>query len=395
MRWKTPGDATARYWPERMSRSHTTCARPHRPFLIGQNRSRPALRHGLAVLIAGMLAMSALPARADIRPPRMITDMAGAVVSIPQDNGPIADLWYAHNEITIMLGGGDRIAVSAESPADSPWLFHFFPALKRAHTGVRPDTASAEDLLARHIALVFVSSRAKAEELRGAGLPALSAEYATQADLLRSLDMTAQALGTDEAARTAALFHQKMAEALSLLQTRLATLPEQNRPRVLHIARLDPLQVDGSNTLVDAWITAAGGRNAATVSGNHRPVSAEQILVWNPDIVIVDASAGAVPATSPLTALPALQTGRWWRNPRGIFAWDRYGCEDLLQLYWAATRIQPKLFSDINIRALTVTFYQTFFHVSLTDDEVTRILSGNPPARQASDNVQAKKEKNL
>ncbi len=339
--------------------------------------------------------MSALPARADIRPPRMITDMAGAVVSIPQDNGPIADLWYAHNEITIMLGGGDRIAVSAESPADSPWLFHFFPALKRAHTGIRPDTASAEDLLARHIALVFVSSRAKAEELRGAGLPALSAEYATQADLLRSLDMTAQALGTDEAARTAALFHQKMAEALSLLQTRLATLPEQNRPRVLHIARLDPLQVDGSNTLVDAWITAAGGRNAATVSGNHRPVSAEQILAWNPDIVIVDASAGTVPATSPLAALPALQAGRWWRNPRGIFAWDRYGCEDLLQLYWAATRLHSELFADINIRTVAHSFYQTFFHVSLTDDEMTRILSGTLPAPHTPDDTRKIKGQNL
>lgn len=378
-----------------MAPCQPACTLPHRPPPTGQGRSRPALRHGLAALLAGMLAMSALPARADMRPPRMITDMGGASVSVPQDNGPIADLWYAHNEITIMLGGGGRIAVSAESPADSPWLFRFFPALRHARTGVRPDTASAEDLLARHIALAFVSSRAKAEELRNAGLPALSAEYATQADLLRSLDMTAQALGTDEATRTAALYHRRMTEALTLLQARLVPLPEHDRPRVLHIARLDPLQVDGSNTLVDAWITAAGGRNAATVSGNHRPVSAEQILVWNPDIVIVDATAGAVPATSPLTALPALQAGHWSRNPRGIFAWDRYGCEDLLQLYWAATRVHPKLFADIDIRALTLTFYQTFFHVSLTDDEITRILSGDPPARQAPDNVQAIKGKNL
>lgn len=395
MRWKTPGDATAQYWPERMTRSQPGSTLPHRPPPVGQNCSRPALRHVLCGLLAGILAASALPARADIRPPRLITDMSGATVSIPQGNGPIADLWYAHNEITIILGGGDRIAVSAESPADSSWLFHFFPALLHAHTGVRPDTASAEDLLARHIALVFVSSRAKAEELRNAGLPALSAEYATQADLLRSLDMTAQALGTNEATRTATLYHQWMTQALTLLQARLTNLHERDRPRVLHIARLDPLQVDGGNTLVDAWITAAGGRNAATVSGNHRPVSAEQILVWNPDIVIVDAAAGTVPTTSPLTALPALQAGHWWRNPRGIFAWDRYGCEDLLQLYWAATHLQPKLFTDISVRALTLTFYQTFFHVSLTDDEVTRILSGNLPAQQAPDNVQATKGKNL
>ncbi|MFT8656790.1 MAG: ABC transporter substrate-binding protein [Acetobacter papayae] len=365
--------------------SHPARHTPPRPRF-----SHRPLRHAAITLLAGLLAASTLPAYADTPPPRMVTDMGGAVVSIPQDNGPIADLWYAHNEITVMLGGAGRIAVSAESPTESPWLFRFFPALLKARTGIRPDTASAEDLLARHIALVFVSSRAKAEELRRAGLPALSAEYATQADLLRSLDMTAQALGTDEATRTAALYHQRMAETLTLLHTRLASLPEQNRPRVLHIARLEPLQVDGGNTLVDAWITAAGGRNAATVSGNHRPVSAEQILAWNPDIVIVDASAGAVPATSPLMALPALQAGRWWRNPRGIFAWDRYGCEDLLQLYWAATRLHPELFADIDIRSVALTFYQTFFYVNLTDDEMTRILSGNPPS---PDNAQERKEK--
>ncbi|MCX2567256.1 ABC transporter substrate-binding protein [Acetobacter suratthaniensis] len=370
-----------------------TPSNPFRPAAC-QRHPRPALKRVAQAMLAGVFAalLPALPLPAQAAPPRMVTDMAGVAVSIPQDNGPIADLWYAHNEITIMLGGGSRLAVSAESPADSPWLFHFFPALLSIRTGIRPDTASAEDLLARHIALVFVSSRAKAEELRRAGLPALSAEYATQDNLLRSLDMTAQALGTEQAARTAALYRQQMADALTLLHTRLASLPEQDRPRVLHIARLEPLQVDGSNTLVDAWITAAGGRNAATVSGNHRPVSAEQILAWNPDIVIVDAAAGAVPATSPLTALPALQAGRWWRNPRGIFAWDRYGCEDLLQLYWAAARLHPHRFADINIRTTALTFYQTFFHVSLTDEEMTRILSGDPPLSPLADNTREEKE---
>ncbi|WP_234395196.1 hypothetical protein [Acetobacter papayae] len=102
--------------------SHPARHTPPRPRF-----SHRPLRHAAITLLAGLLAASTLPAYADTPPPRMVTDMGGAVVSIPQDNGPIADLWYAHNEITVMLGGAGRIAVSAESPTESPCCSVSFP----------------------------------------------------------------------------------------------------------------------------------------------------------------------------------------------------------------------------------------------------------------------------
>jgi ABC-type Fe3+-hydroxamate transport system substrate-binding protein len=39
---------------------------------------------------------------------------------------------------------------------------------------------------------------------------------------------------------------------------------------------------------------AAGGRNAAQISGNARPVSTEQVAQWNPDVIILASSAFAV-----------------------------------------------------------------------------------------------------
>ncbi|MBX0344834.1 ABC transporter substrate-binding protein [Acetobacter sp. TBRC 12305] len=329
-----------------------------------------------------VLALGAAPAGAASPAPaaeRTVTDMAGAAVTIRPGPTPIADLWFAHNEITVMLGAADRIVVSAENPRDRPWLFRVAPVLLRAETGIKPDSASAEDLLARHVGLVFVPSRAKAEDLRRTGLPALAAEYMTLPNMLRSLDMTAQALGTDQAAGTARLYRQKMDAITTLLSQRLAHLAENEKPRVLHIARLEPLQIDGTDTLIDAWIQAAGGRNAATVSGNHRPVTFEQIAAWNPDAVIVDAGVADIPATSPLRALAAYRNGHWWRSPRGVFAWDRYGAEVLLQLQWAAQHLHPTLFTDLDIAAATRDFYQTFFHYALSADETTRILHALPP----------------
>lgn len=316
--------------------------------------------------------------------PRTVTDQSGTPVTLGKNAANIADLWFAHNEITVMLGGAERIKVSANKPADLPWLFKIAPTLLSAETGIRPEIANPEDLLNRHIGLVFVPTRAKAEDLRKTGLPTLDAHYTTLPQMLASVDMTAEALATPYARQMAGQYRQAMEGLLQTLHTRTAALPAAARPRVLHIARLAPLQIDGANTLIDAWIQAAGGRNAAAeVSGNRRPVTFEQIVAWDPDILILGPDAGTLTAESPLRTLSAFQRGRTWTSPQGVFPWDRYGCEVLLQMEWAAQHIHPDLFRDFDLRRDVKAFYARFFRYTLTEEDVTRILAGQPPAPPA------------
>ncbi|MCP1243288.1 TroA family protein [Acetobacter lambici] len=334
---------------------------------------------GLLRCVAGLAASLVLGAPMHAHA-RLVTDMSGATVEIKDGAPPIADLWFAHNEISVMLGAAPRIQVTAENAGDNPWLFKISPVLYMAHMGVKPDTVSAEYLLANKIGLVFVPTKAKAEELRRAGVAALAAEYMTMPDMLTSLDMSAEAIGTQEAHNTAKRYRQEMECVLELLRFRTAQIHASERPRVLHIARFSPLQVDGEKTLIDAWIQAAGGTNAARIAGNHRPVSFEQIAVWNPDIVIVDSSAGELPESSPLRTLNAFAQKKWWTNPKGVFAWDRYGCEELLQIQWAAKKFHPTLFADLDIPTAVRNFYNIFFHYHLSEDDISRILAAQPPA---------------
>jgi ABC-type Fe3+-hydroxamate transport system substrate-binding protein len=51
---------------------------------------------------------------------------------------------------------------------------------------------------------------------------------------------------------------------------------------------VSPIRVDGAGSVIDAWIQAAGGINAAHgVFGLVSTVSIEQVLKWNPDVIIV------------------------------------------------------------------------------------------------------------
>ncbi len=49
-----------------------------------------------------------------------------------------------------------------------------------------------------------------------------------------------------------------------------------------------------------------------------------------------------------------------------------------MQLVMLAAQIMyPDLFSDIDIKAETIKYYQTFFDYTPTDDQITSILNGN------------------
>ena len=58
---------------------------------------------------------------------------------------------------------------------------------------------------------------------------------------------------------------------------------------------------------------AAGGRNAAQISGNARPVSTEQVAQWNPDVIILASSAFAVADPGQQT-LENLSTDSFWNH---------------------------------------------------------------------------------
>ncbi|CAM3021868.1 ABC transporter substrate-binding protein [Komagataeibacter xylinus] len=314
---------------------------------------------------------------------REITDMAGHAQAVPDHPARIADLWFAHNELLLMLGGVQQIVMTVDSPQARPWMYRVFPALAQAQV-VNGPQVNAESLLHDQVDLVFVPQASAAIAAFGAvDIPVLVSSFQDVDGLLRVVDMTAAALGTEHAHATAAHYRTMMKQTVNDVRERLANVPEAARPRVLHIQSLHPLRVDGAGSIVDEWITLAGGRNAATgVSGNMKPVTPEQVAAWNPDVIILGPDCGT---TDPATAgglwqrLDAVRNGRVHANPSGVFPWDRYGSELPLQISWAAKTLHPDLFDDIDPVALTRDFYRTYFHYNLTEDDARRILAGQSP----------------
>ncbi len=164
-----------------------------------------------------------------------------------------------------------------------------------------------------------------------------------------------------------------------MLNSTVSTIPATEKPKVLHVMSLNPLKIDGNNTLIDTWIRTAGGVNAAAndVSGNGQVVTIEQVLKWNPDVVIIGGTMkdlNTVKNDSQWKQIKAVQDGKVYINPKGVFNWDRYGAEEALQIQWVAKTLYPDKFPTIDIRSETRSFYQTYFNYSLTESDLDSIL---------------------
>ena len=307
--------------------------------------------------------------------------LAVLLAALPAGAAParrIADLWYAHNATVIMLGAGDRLAVTTDSPSAQPWMYRMAPRMNRA-TVVQATPVNVEALLAAHVDLAIVGRPAEADRLRSLGIPSLSCQVIDMASLRDCIDRTADALGDPLAHARDKAYDAYLDGVVARLDRGLKGLPDAARPRVLHIGSLMPLRADGSGTLIDDWIRRAGGRNAAAeLHGTLQPISVEQIARWKPDLIIVGGQDERAQA-DPAAVAPVLKGYRTVRNPSGAYQWDRHGPEFALQLLWTAKLLHPDRFKDVDMARETREFYRRLFGYPMTPHEVASILGAEAP----------------
>lgn len=332
----------------------------------------------IAPLLAAFTLLSASVACA-----RTVTDDLGNKVTVPQQAQRIADGWYAHHSLLMTLGAGARIVATVNHAADRPWMFKIQPSLNQA-LAVHGRTFNSEALLAAKVDAVFVAAEdADAGAYRRAGLPTLVMRFDDFPSMQRSLLTTAEVVGTPQARQRAQDYNAYLDRQIAAIKAKTAGLSASQRPRVLHIQSLHPLKVDGRNTLIDTWIGLAGGRNAAAeVDGNMKETSPENVLFWQPDIIIIGAGAGRLADSDYATlfaGLRAVKNHQVWQNPAGVFPWDRYGTEAALQIQWAAKLLHPSLFPQLDMVKTTQDFYQRFFDYKLSAEQARRILQAQAP----------------
>jgi iron complex transport system substrate-binding protein len=169
-------------------------------------------------------------------------------------------------------------------------------------------------------------------------------------------------------------------ETMATIKGRIAGIPAEQRPKVYYARGPRGLETGLAGSINVETIEFMGVRNVASERpGGLAVVSIEQVLIWNPDVIItIDRDFAAGVSHDPLwSAVKAVRDGRVHLSPKMPFGWVDFppSVNRLIGLWWLAKIIYPELFPE-DLRVLTRDFYKRFYHRTPTDAQIEHVLAG-------------------
>jgi iron complex transport system substrate-binding protein len=177
----------------------------------------------------------------------------------------------------------------------------------------------------------------------------------------------------------AAALARYAAATLDEIAQRVRTVPAGERPKIYLARGPRGLTTDLKGSINGEALDLVGALNVAAASsgGNLADVSLEQVLAWQPDIIVaIDRNfATSVATDAQWQGVKAVQEKRVYLAPRDPFGWidEPPGPNRIIGLRWLAKLLYPRLFPE-DLRAETKQFYELFYHETISDAQLDQLL---------------------
>jgi iron complex transport system substrate-binding protein len=340
----------------------------------------------LAVVAAGVACAS----RASAQGARTVTDGAGRKIAIP----PRVERIYAAGppaSILVFAIAPDKL-IGWTSPwreAEKPFIakkYADLPALGRL-TG-RGNTANVEVVLQAKpdviidygtVSDTYASLAERVQQQTGVPYMLLDGDFDRMVDAIRAVGQIAQ---EDKRATALAQYTQ---DTVSDISRRIAKIPAKQRPRVYYGRGPQGLNTGLAGSINVEAIEQLGAVNVAAELGRGGlvQVSVEQVLRWNPDVVItIDPNFYGAARTHPLWgSLPAIKAGRIYLSPSLPYGWIDFppSINRLIGLRWLARILYPQAFPE-DLRPIVRDFYTRCYHQTPTEAQLDQLLRTALPA---------------
>jgi iron complex transport system substrate-binding protein len=324
------------------------------------------MRIGRAVWVVAALvgALSMLASAETVT----VIDTAGRTVDVVQPVEHIASAYGIGTYYVYALGAGDRLVaawyVSVKSASQAPTAYSVIePRLSELLCSGDPNV---EDLVARGTDLVIADAgkyAAIADQMQSLGVPTLLFAPETAQGVVDMTLSLGSALGDEAQARAdglAADFYRVYGRA-AVASTAIAA---DARPRVLFLGTSLSSVASGAMYQTDLIKEAGGVSVSADLVGSWNTVNLEQILAWNPDVIVIapygNVKVADVTGSADWQSVSAVQSGRVFKMPRIFGPMDTPLPESLLGVEWLSAAFYPDR-GLFDVRADALAFYQTYY----------------------------------
>jgi iron complex transport system substrate-binding protein len=168
-------------------------------------------------------------------------------------------------------------------------------------------------------------------------------------------------------------------DTFRVISDRTASIAPAARPRVYY-ARGPRGLVTGLGGSINVETIEMLAQNVAGANkGGLANISIEQVLLWNPDVIVtIDQDFAATVRGDPAWAsIKAVRDNRVHLSPKMPFGWVDFppSVNRLIGLRWLAKILYPDKFPE-DMRVLTRDFYTMFYHRTPNDAQIDHVLAG-------------------
>ena len=314
------------------------------------------------------------PAAVEETMPVTLTDAAGRQVTIETEPETLVSGYYITTSMLIALGQQDKL-VGIEAKADTRPIY----ALAAPELLELPSVGTAKEFdlegcaaLEPDLVILPLKLQESAEALEQLGINALVVNPEDMDLLEETLDLLGQATGSSERAHALMDYNAETEAEMAQL------LADAEKPSVYLAGNSSYLSTAGSKMYQNTLIELGGGENvAAELEDDYwADISYEQLLAWNPDVIVIAADADYTKedllADSQLAGLTAVQNGAVYALPSSFEAWDSPVPSGVLGIRWVASALHGDLYSLEQFRQDAADFYKEFYGVEIDTQLITQ-----------------------
>ena len=317
------------------------------------------------VLVVCLLAAGAAFAEAGF--PVTVTDAAGREVVIAEKPETLVSGYYISTSVLIALGLQDEL-VGIEAKAKSRPIYALAaPELLELPTVGTAKEFDMETCLSLEPDLVVLPLKLNdaAATLEELGVNALLVNPEDMSLLKDTVTLLSAATGMDGSALLG-FYDEKEAFLTDLLA-------DAERPSVYLAGNISYLSTAGEAMYQNTLIDLGGGANvAAEIADNYwTEISYEQLLAWNPEVIVIAAEAeytrDDLMGDAQLQDVDAVTNGRVYALPDSIEAWDSPVPGALLGSLWMANALHEDLYTWEQFASDAADFYHTFYGIEIDE----------------------------
>ena len=326
---------------------------------------------------------------------RTIVDHTGAEVVLPEkiERVVISSILPLPSVYCLFRGSADDIVgihPSSMAAAENSYLLNVFPEIANADTSfVENGEVNIEQLLALKPDVVFynASNTEEREMYDNAGIPAVGfsvsmSDYDCVETYADWIQLLGDIYGEQDTANEIISEGRNVADEIKSVTS---TIADEDKPKVLILFNYADgiIKTSGSNFFGQYWIETAGGINVAADLSGTPEINMEQVYEWDPDIIFITNFSPYQPDDlynntidgDDWSNVTAVKNQQVYKFPLGMYRWFPPASDTPLVLKWLASKIQPALFKDMDMDQEIKDYYEKYYHVTLTDEDLQKIYT--------------------